>query len=82
MTYVYKDNFDRLVRHIAKPNEHDVTYCDEFIDGRDGWHADADTHALDIVDCSWCIHVRAQRTLDQARSDVARELGVDESEVF
>lgn len=81
-TFIYKDNFDGDVRHIVKPEQRDETLCEEFIDERDGFRNTADPRAFDIVTCSWCAEVLRQRTLDQARSDVARELGVDESEVF
>jgi hypothetical protein len=81
-TFVFEDNYDGLIRHIVNPSEADATLCEELIDARDGFHADADPEAIDIMDCGRCWSINRSRVLDQARSDVAQELGVDESEVF
>lgn len=82
VTFVYEDNYDGLVRHIVKPSEHDATLCELFIDARDGFHADADPNALDILFCGVCDSMNYNAVRDAARREVARELGVDESEVF
>lgn len=82
MKFVYKDNFDGDARHIVNEQDKEITLCDELIDERDGFRTDPDPRAIDTVDCSWCIERHRVLVMERARRDVARELGVDESEVF
>jgi len=68
------------IQHLVRPEETDATLCDLFIDTEFSLERPDEEQARES--CEVCWSIRTQRVLDQARSDVARELGVDESEVF
>lgn len=65
------------IRHLVRPGEPDATLCDEFIDTQFGTEP-----ADQSVYCGVCDSMAYNAVKDAARSEVARELGVDEGEVF
>lgn len=76
--YVYEyRNEGPDIRHVLR--EPDATLCEEYVDGEDGF---SNQQRGVIQVCPVCDHLAWLGVIDRARSDAARELGVDKSEVF
>lgn len=69
-------DFTLVWRHEIDPQEPDWAYCGYEVDEQE------DRGSAPLSECESCVWARARRIMDQARADVAVELGVDESEVF
>lgn len=76
-TYEYRDEAPDI-QHIRRKSDPDATLCDEFIEDES---FTAKPKGV-TQECPVCLRVMQTETYESSRAYVARELGVDISEVF
>lgn len=77
LVYELRDEAPAVLHFLN--HEGDGTLCDEYIVDEPVFVSE---HVYVTQQCPVCVPLARERALSEARSFVARELGVDESEVF